>query len=140
MVRTLSSRKKGLPCVRAMSTCFRGCSDSAAPTSACNSSSALSGGQGIKPELRVVGLAPPAMLVLGAIVDQQQEAGRRHALDQVIQQGLGLRIDPMQILEDNQQRLLLAFAQQHPLERLEDALAALRRIKRAKRAVLREGL
>jgi len=68
------------------------------------------------------------VLVLWAIVDQEQELGRRQPLDQTVQQGLGLGINPMQILKDEQQRLHLAFAQQEPLEGRERALAALERI------------
>ena len=94
--------------------------------------------QRVEPQLRVVGLAAPAVLVLRAIVDQEQEAGRGQALDQAVEQGLGLRIDPVQVLEDQQQRLHLAFAQQQALEGVERALAALGRIELQKRAVLRQ--
>ena len=87
--------------------------------------------QRVEPQLRVVGLAAPAVLVLGAVVHQEQEPGRRQALDQAIEQGLGLGINPVQILEDQQQRLHLAFAQQHPFEAVERALAALRRVEGA---------
>ena len=80
------------------------------------------------------------MLVLGAVVDQEQAAGRGQALDQAVEQGLGLGIDPVQILEDQQQRLHLALAQQHALERLEGALAPLRGIERAEGAVLGQGV
>ena len=80
------------------------------------------------------------MLVLRAVVDQQQHPGRRQALDQAVEQGLRLGIDPVQILKDQQQRLHLTFAQQHALEGVERALASLRRIERAKRAVLRQGV
>ena len=92
--------------------------------------------QRIEPQLRIVGLAAPAVLVLGAVVDQQQQAGRRQALDEAVEQGLGLGIDPVQILEDQQQRLHLALAQQHALERLEGALAALWGLERAEGAVV----
>ena len=69
------------------------------------------GRQGIDPELAVVGLAAPGVLVLGAVVDQEHEARRGHALDEAIEQGLGLAVDPVQILEDHHQRLDLALAQ-----------------------------
>ena len=97
-------------------------------------------GQRVEPQLRVVGLAAPAVLVLGPVVDQQQQAGGGQALHQAIEQGLGLGIDPVQVLKHQQQRLHLAFAQQHALEGLEGALAALRRIEGAKRTVLRQHL
>ena len=96
--------------------------------------------QRVEPELGVVGLAAPAVLILGAIVDQQQQPGRRQALDQAVEQGLRLGIDPVQILEDQQQGLHLTFAQQHALQAVERASAPLRRVEGAKRAVLRQGV
>ena len=93
------------------------------------------GRQRVEPELAVVGLAAPAMLVLRPVVDQQQELGRRHALDQAVEEGLGLGIDPVQVLKDQQQRLHLAFAHEEALEPVERALAPLRRIERQERAV-----
>ena len=98
------------------------------------------GRQRVEPQLRVVGLAAPAVLVLRAIVDQQQQAGRGQALDQAVEQGLRLGVDPVQVFKDQQQRLHLAFAQQHALEAVERALAPLRRIELQKRAVLRQGV
>ena len=98
------------------------------------------GWQRVEPELGVVGLAAPAVLVLRAIVDQQQQPGGGQALDQAVEQGLGLGVDPVQILEHQQQRLHLAFAQQHALQGVERAPAPLRRVQRQKRAVLRQGV
>ena len=69
------------------------------------------------------------MLVLRPVVDQEQEPGRGQALHQGVEQGLRLGIDPVQVLEDQQQRLHLAFAQQHALEGVEGVLAALRWIR-----------
>jgi hypothetical protein len=51
--------------------------------------------QWVEPELRVVGLTSPAVLVFRAIVDQEQEAGCRQALNQGVEQRLGLGIDPV---------------------------------------------
>ena len=45
------------------------------------------------------------MLVLGAIVDQEQQAGCGEALNQAVQEGLGLGVDPVQVLEDQEQGL-----------------------------------
>src|SRR5881397_62085 len=77
----------------------------------------------------------PAVLVLRPIVDQRQEPGRRQALDEAVEESLGLGIDPVQVLTDQQQRLLLAFAQEEALERIERALASLRWIERQERTV-----
>jgi hypothetical protein len=63
------------------------------------------GGQRVDPELEVVGLAAPGVLVLGPVVDEEQEAGRREALDQAIEERLGLGVDPVEVLEDHEQRL-----------------------------------
>ena len=87
--------------------------------------------QRVQAQVRVVRLTAPAVLVLRPIVDQEQEPGGRQALDQAVEQGLRLGVDPVQILEDQEQWLLLALAQEHALEGLERALAPLRRIERA---------
>ena len=98
------------------------------------------GRQRVEAQLRVVRLAAPAMLILGSVVDQQQEPGRGQALDQAVEQGLRFGVDPVQVFKHQQQRLHLTFAQQHALEGLEQALATLRRVEAAKRTVVREHL
>jgi hypothetical protein len=70
------------------------------------------GRQGIDPELAVVSLAAPGVLVLGAVVDEEQQARRGQAFDEALEKGLGLAVDPVQVLEDHHQRLDLALAQQ----------------------------
>ena len=94
------------------------------------------GRQGVEPELRVVGLAAPAMRVLGAVVHEEEHPGRRQALDQTVQDGLGLAVDPVEVLEDDEQRLDLALAQEQTLDRLQGPLAALRRVERRPRGVV----
>ena len=66
--------------------------------------------QRVEPQLRVEGLAAPAMLVLRTVVDQEQQPGRRQALDQAVEQRLRLGIDPVQVLAHQAQGLHLAFA------------------------------
>ena len=68
------------------------------------------------------------MAVLGAVVDEEQEARRGQAVDEAIEQGLGLAVDPVQVLEDHHQRLGFALAQQQALDRVEHLLAPLERI------------
>ena len=114
-VRTLSSRKKGLPCVRAIRSGVRGARLGVLPQQRLEQASALAGGSGSSRSWRVRRLTAPAVLVLGAVVDQEQQPGRREALDQAIQHGLRLGVNPVQVFEDQQQRLHLAFAQQHAL-------------------------
>jgi hypothetical protein len=85
-------------------------------------------GQGIDPELAAVGLAAPGVLVLGAVVDKEQEARCGQALDEAIEQGLRLAVDPVQVLEDDDQGLDLALAQEQALDRVEGLVAPLERI------------
>ena len=68
------------------------------------------------------------MLVLGPIVHQEQQAGGSQAFHQAIQQRLGLAVDPVQVLEDHQQRLHLTLPQQQTLDGVECELAALGRV------------
>ena len=76
------------------------------------------------------------MLVLGPVVDQQEEPGRGQALDQAVEQGLCLGIDPVQVLEDHEERLLLALPEQEALDGVEGALPALGGIERLPLGVL----
>ena len=80
--------------------------------------------QRVQPQLGVIRLTTPGVLVLRAIVDQQQDGRRRHTLAQQLQPGLGLAIEPVQVFDQQQQGLVQAFAQQHPGDRLEGAAAA----------------
>jgi hypothetical protein len=54
----------------------------------------------VESELRVEGFAAPAVLILGAVINQQQHPGGRQAVDQRIEHGLRLAIDPVQVFED----------------------------------------
>ena len=68
------------------------------------------------------------MLVFRTIVDQQEQPARRQTFHQAVQHRLGLRIDPVQILEYQDQRLHLALAKQQPFDGVESPLTALGRI------------
>src|SRR2546428_10173714 len=83
--------------------------------------------QRVDPELRVVCPAAPGMLVLGAVVHEEEEAGDRHAGQEAVEKGLALTVHPVKVLEDQQQRLYLALPQQQALPGLECAPSALRR-------------
>ena len=68
------------------------------------------------------------MLVLRAIGDEEQHTGRGQPVDQAVEPGLGLGIDPMQVLEDQEQRLDLALAEDQVREGFERVLPALARV------------
>src|SRR4029450_5518516 len=93
-------------------------------------------GQRVEPQLRVIGLTAPAVLILGPIVDQQQEPAGGQALDQAVEQGLRLGIKPVQGFHNQEQGLPLACPQQHALERGERALTAWGGIELVERTVV----
>src|SRR6185503_12255460 len=66
----------------------------------------------IDPKLRVVGLVAPGVGVLRPVVDQEQQARGRERLDQAVEERLSLGVDPVEILEDQQKRLLLALTEE----------------------------
>jgi hypothetical protein len=84
--------------------------------------------QRVESQLGVVGFLAPAVLVLRAVVDQQEHTGGGQALHQAIEEHLGLGVDPVEVLEDEQEGLYLALSQQHMLKGLQGALTALRGI------------
>jgi hypothetical protein len=49
------------------------------------------------------------MLVLRAIVDEEEYPGQRNACHEVVQKCLALRVEPMEILDNNDQGLNLAL-------------------------------
>src|SRR5262249_28667651 len=98
------------------------------------------GGQRVQPQLCVVRLAAPRMLILRAGVDQEQDSPRGQALDEAVQQRLGFGVNPVQILKDQEHGLCLTFPQENALQRLERALTALRRVELEKWMVLGEDL
>ena len=77
--------------------------------------------QRVEPQLRVVGLVSPLMRVLGSIVYQQQNLRSPDRVGEQIEQSLGALVDPMEVLEDHDQRLVERFAQENPLDRVERA-------------------
>ena len=72
-------------------------------------------GQGVEPQLGVGGLVPPVVLVLRAVVNEQEQAGGRQALDQAVEDRLGLGVDPVQVLDDQEQRPHLLSRRSRPL-------------------------
>src|SRR5712691_6785652 len=78
-------------------------------------------------EMGVKALAPPAMVIFRAVTDQEQDTRGGETLDQRIKKYLRRFVDPVRILDHDEQGLLLAGIQQHALRRIEEPLAALER-------------
>ena len=77
----------------------------------------------VDPKLGVVGLAPPTVAVLGPVVHEQQERAAGQALHEGVEERLGLRVDPVQVLEHEKKRLDLALAQQQAFDRRRGSVA-----------------
>ena len=76
------------------------------------------------------------MVILRAIVHEEEEAHGRQAVDEALEERLGLGIDPVQVFADQQHGLDLTLAHQEALEGVEGPLAPLRRIEGLPRAVV----
>ena len=98
------------------------------------------GPERVDPDLAIVRLAAPRVLVFGTVIDREEQAGRRKALDQGVEERLGLGVDPLKILEHEQQRARLALAQEDPLDGGEGPAAALGRRKPEEGALLGQGI
>ena len=85
------------------------------------------GGEGVEAELEIGALARPRMAVIGAVGHQEHDARRRHRIHEGVEQGLRLGVGPVQILDDDEQGLPLARADEQALDRIEHALAPLLR-------------
>jgi hypothetical protein len=75
------------------------------------------------------------MAILRAVVDEEQEAGRREVLHQPVEHGLRLGVYPVEVLEHDQERLDLAFPQEEPSQGINGSLPP-RRVERLPPAIL----
>jgi hypothetical protein len=48
------------------------------------------------------------MVIFGTVIDEEHDAGRRQAVNQAVQEHLGLSVDPVQVLYHQEQGLDLA--------------------------------
>ena len=94
------------------------------------------GGQRVEPQLRVIRLAAPGMTILRAIIHEQRERRRRHAVDQRVEQCLRLGVGPLQVLDHDDERPLARRLEQQLPERVERALAPLRGLERRPRRIV----
>ena len=76
------------------------------------------------------------MLVLGPVVDEEQDAGSGQAVHEAVEQCLGLGVDPVEILEEEKQRLDLALPEEQPFDRVQGPLPALGRVEGLPRGVV----
>src|SRR5262245_43149013 len=62
-------------------------------------------GERLQPQMPVVGLSTPAMDELRPIVDKQQNSRGAQAVHENVEQRLRLGVDPVQVLEHQDERL-----------------------------------
>src|SRR5712691_5924317 len=86
------------------------------------------GRQRVEAQLGEVRPPSPGMLILGPIVDEEENTRGRQALDEGIEERLGLAVDPMEVLDDQQERPRLTFPQQQARDGVERALTTLGRV------------
>src|SRR2546422_787186 len=73
----------------------------------------------VEPELRVVALVAPGVLVFGTIAQEKQNPMARDALDQGLEHRLRLGVDPGEILEEHGHRLAATLLEEQQLHRLQ---------------------
>jgi hypothetical protein len=61
------------------------------------------------------------VLALGPVVDEEEQRRRWQALDEPIPEGLGLGVDPVEILEYHQDGLPLGLAQDEARDRIRNS-------------------
>jgi hypothetical protein len=66
----------------------------------------------VQPQLAVIGLAAPGVPVLGTVVHEEQQACRSQTVDERVEESLSLVVDPVEVLDDQEERLLARFPQQ----------------------------
>ncbi len=86
------------------------------------------GRQWVDAKLGVVRLAAPGVLILGPIVDEDQDARGGQALEQRVEEGLRLAVDPVEVFEDQEQGLDTALGEEQAFDAVERALPALPRV------------
>ena len=94
------------------------------------------GRERVEPQLGVRGLAPPTMLVFGPIIGEQEQPDRGQALDQAVEQRLCRRIDPLQVLDNHQERLNPALVAQELPDRVLNPSALLAWVEIAPRRIV----
>ena len=79
----------------------------------------------------------PGVVILGAVGDEEEDPGARQALDEGVEEGVGLRVHPVQAVEDQEQRLDPALAQEQPPQRVQHVLAAAERVEQRPLRIIR---
>ena len=77
------------------------------------------------------------MMIFGTVVDEHQQARAANAFGHQIEQALGGTVNPMKVLENDDERLVEAFAQEDALDSLEREAPPRMRVHAGERTVVR---
>ena len=86
--------------------------------------------EGIDANLSVTTPIAPRVLVLGPIADEKQHTMAREAVDQGVEHGLRRRVDPVEILDDEDHRLAATLLEDQELDCLQRSSPFLRWVER----------
>jgi hypothetical protein len=92
--------------------------------------------QPVEAELGVTGPVGPRMLILGPIRHEEHDPRRRQGVDQRVQQGLRLGIDPLHVVHHHDHGTAPTLSKQQEPDRIEGALAPLRGVQGEPSAVV----
>ncbi|MNO80546.1 hypothetical protein D3C76_717570 [compost metagenome] len=102
---------------------FEGGEGGIVPKQGCEQCLCFGRAQRFEPQLAAMIRARPHRLILGPVVHEEQDRGARQVVDQVHEECFGLAVQPLQILEQQFDRLIAALARQQLSDRVEGAIA-----------------
>ncbi|MNP04930.1 hypothetical protein D3C76_968690 [compost metagenome] len=80
--------------------------------------------QRFEPQLAAMTRARPHRLILRPVVHEEQDRGARHAVDEAREECFGLAVQPLQVLEQQFDRLIATLARQKLHNRVEHAITS----------------
>ena len=93
-------------------------------------------GEGVQAHLRVVGPAGPAVVILRPVVDEEEDPRAPQAVHESVEEGLRLGVDPVEILEHQQERPHPALPDEDPPHAVQRGLPALLGIEHRPRRIV----
>src|SRR5262249_42876648 len=85
-------------------------------------------GESVQPHLLAVELASPAQRIFRPEADEKHESGVSHRLEETVEKGLAFLIQPVQVLDDQQERVAASLAEQHARDRVKRARSSKLRV------------
>ena len=118
---TVSSMKNGVPSVVSMMSCFNGRRSIELPENCRQHFIGAVLFQRLEPQQMAAGLVSPAQPIFGPVIHQEQNPLTGHLLHEQVEKSLALVIQPMQILDHQNERALPCFTQEQTNDGVERA-------------------